>query len=29
MGRTRGKITIDVATMEDLERVVALLESRS
>ena len=27
MGRTRGKITIDVATMEDLERVVSLLES--
>jgi ParB family chromosome partitioning protein len=27
MGRTRGKITIDVATMEDLERVVALLEN--
>ena len=27
MGRTRGKITIDVATMEDLERVVNLLES--
>jgi ParB family chromosome partitioning protein len=26
MGRTRGKITIDVATMEDLDRVVALLE---
>ena len=27
MGRTRGRITIDVATMEDLERVVGLLES--
>ena len=27
MGRTKGKITIDVATMDDLERVVALLEN--
>lgn len=27
MGRTRGKITIDVATMEDLDRVVSLLEN--
>ena len=27
MGRTRGRITIDVATMEDLDRVVGLLES--
>jgi len=27
MGRTRGRITIEVATMEDLERVVGLLEN--